>query len=158
SGNLFQRSENSFRALSEGLKKLINVYFQSNQEQSCAFIKLFPKEIIFSSSWYVRMKKGGHLTSHIHEDGWISGAVYLKIPQHRDAMEEGAIELSTHGDNYPTEHDNFPRKVILPKEGDVIFFPSSVFHRTIPFNSDEERICIAFDLKPNPELINNNFI
>ena len=104
------------------------------------------------------MKKGGHLTSHIHEDGWISGAVYLKIPQHRDNNDEGAIELSTHGDNYPVEHDNFPKKVILPKEGDVIFFPSSVFHRTIPFTSDEERICIAFDLKPDPKLINNNFI
>jgi hypothetical protein len=23
-----------------------------------------------------------------------------------------------------------------------------VFHRTIPFSSDEERICVAFDLKP----------
>jgi uncharacterized protein (TIGR02466 family) len=158
SGNLFQRSENSFRALSEGLKKLIQLYFKSNQEKPCAFIKMFPKEIIFSSSWYVRMKKGGHLTSHIHEDGWISGAVYLRIPQHRDNKDEGAIELSTHGDNYPVEYDNFPKKVILPKEGDVIFFPSSVFHRTIPFTSDEERICIAFDLKPNPELINNNFI
>tara|TARA_B110000305_G_scaffold32642_1_gene31776 strand:+ start:227 stop:376 length:150 start_codon:yes stop_codon:yes gene_type:complete len=47
----------------------------------------------------------------------------------------------------------FPKKVIKPKEGDVIFFPSSVFHRTIPFESDEERICIAFDLKPSQELL-----
>ena len=59
----------------------------------------------------------------------------------------GAIELSTHGDDYPIVNDDFPKKVIKPKEGDVIFFPSSVFHRTIPFESDEERICIAFDLK-----------
>ncbi|MFM8391730.1 MAG: putative 2OG-Fe(II) oxygenase, partial [Methylophilaceae bacterium] len=28
-------------------------------------------------------------------------------------------------------------------------FPSSLFHRTIPFSSDEERICIAFDLRPD---------
>jgi hypothetical protein len=45
-------------------------------------------------------------------------------------------------------HDNFEKKLYLPKVGDVVFFPSSVFHRTIPFNSNEERICIAFDLKP----------
>jgi hypothetical protein len=32
--------------------------------------------------------------------------------------------------------------------GDIVFFPSSLFHRTIPFESDEERICIAFDVKP----------
>ena len=39
--------------------------------------------------------------------------------------------------------DGYPVKV-----GDVVFFPSSVFHRTIPFSSNEERICIAFDVKP----------
>jgi hypothetical protein len=94
------------------------------------------------------MKSGGHLKSHIHEDGWISGAVYLKIPKIRNNNEEGAIELSTDGDGYPKQHNNFPVKTILPNEGDVIFFPSSVFHRTIPFSSNEERICIAFDLKP----------
>jgi hypothetical protein len=45
-------------------------------------------------------------------------------------------------------HDDFPKKTILPEAGEVIFFPSSVFHRTIPFQSDEERICIAFDVRP----------
>ena len=64
------------------------------------------------------------------------------------SKQEGAIELSSDGDQYPRLHDEFEKKVILPKEGDVIFFPSSVFHRTIPFKSNEERICIAFDVKP----------
>ena len=149
SGNLFQRNEKSFQLLSLALKKMIQKYYEMHQTSPCAFIKLFPKDIQFSSSWYVRMKQGGHLNSHIHEDGWISGAVYLSIPKLRESPDEGAIELSTDGDNYPKQHNNFPKLTILPNEGDVIFFPSSVFHRTIPFNSDEERICIAFDLKPS---------
>ena len=33
-----------------------------------------------------------------------------------------------------------------PKMGDIILFPSSLFHRTIPFNMDAERCVIAFDL------------
>ncbi len=38
---------------------------------------------------------------------------------------------------------------ILPiQTGDIVLFPSSLFHRTIPFTADEDRICIAFDLKP----------
>jgi hypothetical protein len=45
-------------------------------------------------------------------------------------------------------HDDFEKKLYAPQVGDVVFFPSSVFHRTIPFSSNEERICIAFDLKP----------
>jgi len=36
--------------------------------------------------------------------------------------------------------------------GDIVLFPSSLFHRTIPFNAKEERICVAFDLKPSVEL------
>jgi hypothetical protein len=94
------------------------------------------------------MQNGGHLSSHIHEDGWVSGAVYLSIPSPKQLTSEGAIELSTDGDDYPKLHKDFPKKTILPEVGDVIFFPSSVFHRTIPFKSNEERICIAFDLKP----------
>ena len=149
SGNLFQRKEDSFNKLSKALIKIINKYFLSHKKERNEFIKSFPKNIIFSSAWYVKMQSGGHLSSHIHEEGWISGAVYLAIPKNSGASkQEGAIELSSDGDQYPRLHDEFEKKVILPKEGDVIFFPSSVFHRTIPFKSNEERVCIAFDVKP----------
>ena len=30
--------------------------------------------------------------------------------------------------------------------GDIVLFPSSLFHKTIPFQSDEERVGIAMDL------------
>ena len=149
SGNLFKREEVSFKKLAEALKKIIKKYLLRYKNEDNEFIKSFPKNILFSSAWYVRMQSGGHLTSHIHEDGWISGAVYLAIPKDSGPDgQEGAIELSSDGDEYPRLHDEFEKKVILPNVGDVIFFPSSVFHRTIPFNSKEERICIAFDVKP----------
>jgi Putative 2OG-Fe(II) oxygenase len=38
-----------------------------------------------------------------------------------------------------------------------VLFPSSLFHRTIPFNSDEERICVAFDLKPATQISQRNY-
>ncbi|MAR99781.1 MAG: hypothetical protein CMH24_00195 [Nitrosomonadales bacterium] len=149
SGNLFKREEISFNKLAEALKKIIKKYFLKYKNEDNEFIKSFPKNILFSSAWYVRMQSGGHLTSHIHEEGWISGAVYLVVPKDSGPdKQEGAIELSSDGDEYPRLHNEFEKKVILPNEGDVIFFPSSVFHRTIPFNSKEERICIAFDVKP----------
>ena len=60
---------------------------------------------------------------------------------------EGAISLSSDFKQYPRIHDQFEKKVILPKVGDVVFFPSPLYHRTLPFESNEERICIAFDVK-----------
>jgi len=149
SGNLFKRKEISFNKLSQALIKIIKKYLLRHKNEDNEFIQSFPKEINFSSAWFVKMQSGGHLSSHIHEDGWISGAVYLAIPKDSGLDgQEGAIELSSDGDGYPRLHDEFEKKVILPNIGDVIFFPSSVFHRTISFNSNEERICIAFDVQP----------
>jgi uncharacterized protein (TIGR02466 family) len=148
SGNLFKRDEASFRKLGECVKQAIARYQQNFADVDCVFVNDFPSEYEIASSWFVKMKKGGHLTSHIHEEGWVSGALYLSLPTQKQHEHEGSIEVSTHGDNYPQKHDNFPSKAIAPEVGDIVMFPSSVFHRTIPFSSDEERICVAFDLKP----------
>jgi len=147
-GNLFKRSEASFIKLSQLIKKEVEAYQQRFADADCELVRSFPQQTEFSSSWYVKMRTGGHLTSHIHETGWLSGSVYLSLPKKKVGQDDGSIEFSTHGDHYPQKHTNFPVKVIAPKLGDIVLFPSSLFHRTIPFTSDEERICVAFDIKP----------
>ena len=148
-GNLFKRPEASFRTLGELVKKEFAKYREKFKDSDCELIKSFPEEFEFTSSWYVRMKQGGHIDQHIHEIGWISGAVYLQMPKNKKSPEEGGFEYGIHGDNYPKKHDNFPTEVVIPKAGEIVLFPSSLFHRTIPFSADEERICVAFDLKPS---------
>lgn len=147
-GNLLKRQEPVFQELAKLVVDAVERYQQNFTGADCEFMKSFPKKIEIASSWYVRMKQGGHLTSHIHEEGWISGAMYLSLPTDKKHQHEGSIEVSTHGDDYPKKHDNFQTQAIAPEVGDFVMFPSSLFHRTIPFSSDEERICIAFDLKP----------
>lgn len=147
-GNLFKRPEASFRALSELIKQEFINYKNRYAGADCELIQSFPDTLEFTSSWYVKMRQGGHLDPHIHEIGWISGAVYLAMPQNKQQPDEGCFEYGTHGDNYPQQHHDFPAALIAPNVGDIVLFPSSLFHRTVPFNSNEERICIAFDLKP----------
>ncbi len=151
-GNLFKRPEASFRTLAELIKQEFISYKNAFAGADCELILSFPTELEFTSSWYVKMRQGGHLSSHIHEIGWISGAVYLAMPSNKQAINEGAFEYGNHGDHYPiiaphTQHD-FPVSSVMPNVGDIVLFPSSLFHRTIPYTADEERICIAFDLKP----------
>ncbi len=152
-GNLFKRPEASFRALAELIKQEFINYKKQFADADCELIKSFPNELEFTSSWYVKMQRGGHLSAHIHEIGWISGAVYLTMPTPKADSVEGAFEYGTHGDDYPISSalslDSFPTAHVMPKVGDIVLFPSSLFHRTIPFNSLEERVCIAFDLKPS---------
>lgn len=161
-GNLFKRPEASFRALAELVKQAFIQYKNQFSDANCELILSFPTKLEFTSSWYVKMRQGGHLNPHIHEIGWLSGAVYLAMPTPSEGIigkggAEGAFEYGTHGDNYPIlppqQLSSFPTAHVMPKVGDIVLFPSSLFHRTIPFNTsllnpNEERICIAFDLKP----------
>jgi uncharacterized protein (TIGR02466 family) len=163
-GNLFKRPESSFRTLAELIKKEFVNYKNAFSTANCELILSFPTALEFTSSWFVKMRQGGHLSPHIHEIGWISGAVYLAMPTPQTNSNEGAFEYGTHGDNYPIKlnaaqekHQDFPTAHVMPKVGDIVLFPSSLFHRTIPFNTDEERICIAFDLKPASQVLQKNY-
>jgi len=151
-GNLFKRPEASFRKLGELVKQEFINYRKRFAGADCELIKSFPDELEFTSSWYVSLRSGGFVDRHIHEVGWISGAVYLVLPQQKKDPLEGCFEYGLHGDNYPQKHDDFPVGIASPNVGDIVLFPSSLFHRTIPFNSNEERICIAFDLKPQGDI------
>lgn len=151
-GNLFKRPEASFRMLAELVKQEFINYKNHFAGADCELIQSFPKTLEFTSSWYVKMRRGGHIDAHIHEVGWISGAVYLMMPTNKKDPSEACFEYGIHGDNYPQKHSDFPVEMIAPNVGDIVLFPSSLFHRTIPFTSDEERICIAFDLSPEGEI------
>ena len=59
---------------------------------------------------------------------------------------EGAIEFSLNGQHY--SNANSSRIIHQPKLGDIVFFPSSLHHRTIPFSTNADRIIVSFDLKP----------
>ena len=157
-GNLFKRPEASFRMLGDLVKEEFINYKNRFAGADCELINSFPNTLEFTSSWYVKMRRGGHLDAHIHEVGWISGAVYLALPTDKKDPTEGCFEYGIHGDNYPQKHNEFPVGVVSPNVGDIVLFPSSLFHRTIPFTSDEERICIAFDLRPDGEIfIKSNY-
>ena len=87
----------------------------------------------------------GYHTSHIHPDGWLSGVIYLKTTDLSN-NDEGAIEFGLHGYDLPITNEDYPRKLHRPRRGDIVLFPSSLFHRTIPFTTDSERCVIAFDI------------
>jgi tetratricopeptide (TPR) repeat protein len=98
--------------------------------------------------WGTVLGTQGHQTTHMHRAAWVSGVYYAKLPDvmhNAKSGNEGWIEFCRPPDDFfcTQEHDV---KIIRPKEGAMILFPSYMYHRTIPFESDEKRISIAFDL------------
>ena len=107
---------------------------------------MWPKELRLRG-WFVRLLRHGHQNDHIHAEGWLSGVVYLKLPENLK-QNEGAIEFSLHGYDYPILNDQYPRTLLHPEKGQIILFPSSLFHGTKPIGTNSERLVIAFDLMP----------
>ena len=128
------------------MREEINTYYKNFSAEPCKFISSWPASYSLKG-WFVQLKKDGYQTSHIHPSGWLSGVVYLKTVAPLE-NNEGAIELSLHGYDLPILDEAYPKKVHQPNVGDIVLFPSSLFHRTIPFTTDDERCVIAFDLVP----------
>ena len=51
------------------------------------------------------------------------------------------------GDRYRLEREQ-PHRLVHPEAGLLALFPSFLYHRTVPYHADEERLSIAFDLLP----------
>jgi hypothetical protein len=148
--NLFISSSENIVQLKSIIITELEKYFLKFKHKNCTYIQRFPplKNI---SGWHVVLKRTGYQSPHIHPVGWVSGVIYLKVV-HSLGKDEGAIEFSLNGKDY---YDvNSPALKIQPKEGDIVLFPSSLHHKTIPFSTDADRIIISFDLIPDSNRIN----
>lgn len=112
------------------------------------------------SAWCTVLRSQGYQHGHIHPTSWLSGVYYLHLPRRRtDAADRepsdraGWIEFGRTPDHYPAG-DQGEIRYVEPKPGTLVLFPSFVYHRTVAFDSDDERATIAFDFRP-PEFYDN---
>jgi Tfp pilus assembly protein PilF len=103
----------------------------------------------FAGAWSVRLASAGYHTSHIHPQGWISSALYVALPDEvREARDQSGylqfgVPLLDKDLGLP------PRRVVRPEVGTLALFPSYMWHGTIPFQSPQPRLTVAFDLVPD---------
>jgi tetratricopeptide (TPR) repeat protein len=142
--NLFKNPTGKIAQLKSIIINEIEAYYLKFQNEQCSYIQKFPTtRNLFG--WTVTLKQQGHQNAHIHTHGWLSGVIYLKVVPSL-GKDEGAIEFSLNGKNYSDLKS--PKLLHQPVQGDIVFFPSSLHHRTIPFTTDADRIIVSFDLKP----------
>lgn len=104
----------------------------------------------FNGSWSVRLRNRGFHTSHVHPRGWISSAFYVELP---DVMadtrtEEGILSFGKPG--ILTSPALEAEYSVRPTSGMLVLFPSYFWHGTIPFQSPQPRLTVAFDAVPAP--------
>jgi uncharacterized protein (TIGR02466 family) len=102
----------------------------------------------FSGSWSVRLARPGYHVNHVHSQGWISSCYYVRAPQISadTTLRAGWLQLGE--TDLKLAHGEHIGRMIQPREGTLVLFPSYLFHGTTPFDTDEERITVAFDVVP----------
>jgi len=144
--NLFLNPSEKMMQLKSIIIDEIEAYYLKFRNHPCSYIKNWPSKGSLLG-WHVVLKQQGFQSPHIHPSGWLSGVIYLKVVPPL-GKNEGAIEFSLNNKNYSDL--NASKLIHQPKLGDMVFFPSSLPHRTIPFTTDKDRITISFDLMPKP--------
>lgn len=143
-GNFFASDDPKLVKIKRSIELEIENYREQFKDSDEGFIRCWPKSYILKG-WIISMKSGGELSPHFHEEGWISGSVYINIPKN---LENDAGNLVVTLDDEESKTSGNERSIEL-STGDLCLFPSSLSHYTIPFESTEERIVVAFDVIPN---------
>jgi len=98
--------------------------------------------------WATVLKRGGYHRPHNHEHAWLSGVYYAKTPR-PDAAAAAAHAgwLKFDGFSGYSQLAGLEDKVRLvePRPGLLVLFPSYFLHETVPFDSQDTRISLAFD-------------
>ena len=99
--------------------------------------------------WSVVLPSQGRQVPHIHPAAWLSGVYYAELPGAVEKTDstQGWIEFGAPPETFVLTKKT-PVRLVKPKEGLLVLFPSYFYHRTIPFEGDEERVSIAFDFVP----------
>ena len=143
SGNFFNyevKLTNKIKSIIHSEIKNYKINFTGSEE---GFLKNFPHKYSINA-WLVSMKSGGKLDAHIHENGWLSGSIYINVPR-KKKIDRGNLVVCIE-EEYEKEENKSIKKSINVVTGSICLFPASLLHYTVPFESKEERIVLAFDV------------
>lgn len=105
------------------------------------------RRVRFSGSWSVRLRSGGRHSNHVHPLGWISSALYVALPWKTPGEPEDSGWLTLGEPDGLLGVELPPWRKIEPKVGQLVLFPSTTWHGTLPF-AEGERMSVAFDVAP----------
>jgi len=99
------------------------------------------------NSWSARLNRGGFHVNHFHDSGWISSAYYVQVPEEAgdEGLKSGWLKLGE--PRYPTPEAGVGCYV-QPRPGQLVLFPSYMWHGTTPIHGPQPRTSLSFDALP----------
>lgn len=147
-GLLFDKADPAITALRQSIERgILTALATLPHDPTHPFLRRTTGRFTFAGSWSVRLRSEGHHIGHIHPAGWLSSAAYIDLPPEVDGSgQAGALTFGVPeallGLDLP------PRRIVTPRPGKLVLFPSYFWHGTVPFISDQSRLTVAFDAVP----------
>jgi uncharacterized protein (TIGR02466 family) len=144
-GRLLDRRDDRLAALRKGLQAAVDEYRRQlpPSDQRHPLLKHRDRDLKIDGSWSVRLSSAGFHVPHLHPGGVLSSAFYVRVPELDESTEEGWLELGRPPQDL--QMDLGPLASVKPEPGNLVLFPSYLYHGTRPFSAGE-RMSVAFDV------------
>ena len=146
-GLLFSRKGRMIEQVREQIRAAVSDYIDAMEhDEAHPLLSRKQSAWSFTHSWSCKLRSSGYHTNHVHPMGWISSAYYVSLPSALDdaSLRQGWLKF---GESH-LELGDGPEHYVRPRVGHLVLFPSYFWHGTVPFESQEERLTIAFDVVP----------
>ena len=144
--DLTRSADPVIRAFFQAIDDPIRRHIRALGEGGDVLRRRIAKAYDFNGIWSIKLQPIGFHIDHIHTRGWLSSACHIELPAAVEREPEGWLKFGQPG--IPTLPALPPELYVKPVQGQLVLFPSYMWHGTVPFGGDEARLTMAFDVIP----------
>ena len=148
-GSLFANHAKALDLMRRQIDDAISAYIaELPDDPRHPFLSRKDRDFSLSGSWSCRLHSSGYHSNHLHNEGWISSAYYVALPDEVADSASGQGALKFGESKFALGESDRPEQFVRPAVGKLVLFPSYFWHGTVPFVSQSARLTIAFDVVP----------
>jgi len=145
--NLLKVHDPLVKAFMAAVDPHVRDYITRLPAEATEIVRRRAKSYRYANAWSLRLSRDGHAPNHIHDRGWISGVYFAAILPEEKPRDPHSGWVKFGEPNRPT-HQCGPERLIEPRVGQLVLFPSYIWHG---FNTVDaaEQLSAAFIVVPS---------